>query len=175
MGSAGPPRTSAARPGGGLPNQKEGPALTPRDRGLRCRQRPKLRAVPLPREWGKMLEECAAARREPLPTAGTRGAPDRHGRRTCRRSRLRPPDGAGGPEIQGPSRTSGALTSSPSQRRSQPRRSRSRRRSALSLRGSAAHRPPAQPSRARKAQGGFRPVRAKGSRPSKSRRSGHFM
>lgn len=60
-----------------------------------------------------MLEECAAERREPLPTAGTRGAPDRHGRRTCRRSRLRPPDGVGGPYKQGPSHTSRAPTSSP--------------------------------------------------------------
>lgn len=38
----------------------------------------------------------------PLPTAGPWGAPGPDGRRTCRRSRLRPPIGRGGPGFKGP-------------------------------------------------------------------------
>lgn len=109
-----PPGRHAARDGAGPPNYKEGSALTPRNRGLRCRQRPRLRAVPpgaggrrcrwssAPRKGGTRTGGCGRGRTRPCAAVGP-----------SRRSRLRPPVRDGRALFEGPYHTSGALTSSP--------------------------------------------------------------
>lgn len=85
----------AARVRAGPPNQKEGPALTPCYQGLRCRQRPKLRAVLLPREREKMLGGVRPRQGRPLLTCH----PGAHLGERC----VRPTDGPGSgrPAVRG--------------------------------------------------------------------------
>lgn len=118
----GPPAGAAATAGGvhragswwTLPEPgRQGPGLAPLTR-KRARRRPRAIAgtgavsgqscgPSYPQGGGRRCWRSAPPERAgPLPAAGLWGAPGRHGRRTFRRSRLRPPIGKGGPETKGP-------------------------------------------------------------------------
>ena len=94
--------------------QRRGPALTPCYQGLRCRQRPKLRAVPPTSRGASDVGGERPREGWPLPAAGSWGAPGPL-------PAAGPADGPGsgrpavrGGPHQGPPHTSGALTNSPS-------------------------------------------------------------
>ena len=107
------PGRQAARDRVGPPNQKEGPADSPAQSRVFCRQRPKLRAVCPPRGAGKMLEECRPERGALTDGCGRGRARPGVAVGPFRRARLRPPWRRLGPDFQGPRHTSGTPTSSP--------------------------------------------------------------